>query len=122
MSHSITPTATRPIAKPATSATTQRRMNRTQTPVAPQPTVVELALQIADSAARSDIEVYCVMADVDQLEWYDTQQVMYASHPSDRDFVDLALAYLDLRGNAAVEYRMIRRANAPHLVRFEAKP
>lgn len=73
---------------------------------------------IAGSTARSDIEVYCVPVVVDHLEWYDTQQVMHAMHTSDREFIDLALAYLDLRGDAA-GYRTIRHASYAHLVRFE---
>lgn len=121
MSHAITPTATQPIAKPDTSATTQRRMNRPQTPVAPQPTVVDLALQIADSTARSDIEVYCAPVVVDQREWYDTRQVIHATHPSDRGFIGLALAYLSQRRYLAIGYLPIFHATAPHLVRFEAK-
>lgn len=78
-----------------------------------------LALQIADSTARADIETHCVGVMVDGTLWYDTRQVEATTHPEDREFVDLALAYLAERGDGA-GYRTQRHAVYPHLVRFEA--
>lgn len=125
MGHAVTPTAKRGMAtitaRPAIAGLGPHAaalLGMTE----PTP-LHELALQIADSTARSDIESFAQMmpAEANGEQWYDTAQVLHAIHPEDRDFIDLALAYLDLRGDAA-GYRTIRNAASSNLIRFEAKP
>lgn len=69
----------------------------------------QLAQQIADSTAKSDIEIYCECVLLDNHQWYDTVRT-----PSDDvEWVDQARRYLDLRG------LLIRHPQHPHLVRWE---
>lgn len=69
---------------------------------------IRLAVEIADSTARADVECYCVPHALKPTAWYDTKKV----DAEDRQCVDEALLYLDLRG-------LIERApNAPHIVSF----
>jgi len=58
------------------------------------PEVVALALKIADSVSRSDIECYCLMTKNRRIWWYDTA----VAEPEDAEFVAEAVRYLDLRG------------------------
>lgn len=71
---------------------------------------LRLATALADDVARSDIESFCVSADAEGEEWFDT-------HRPDVDFesgcVAKAVRYLDLR------HRVIHHPQQPHLVRFE---
>lgn len=81
--------------------------------------VGNLALQIADSTARSAIEVYCepVVADhsatpIEQIRncWYDSTHLT----PADRDMMGViaqAVEYLTLRG------KLLRHPDHAHLVR-----
>ena len=68
-----------------------------------------LALEIADEAARSDVEVYCYETSADGHRWYDTA----SAPPEDVEWVGRALRYLDLRK------LMIRHPDHPQLVRWE---
>lgn len=63
--------------------------------------VTELAFQIADVAARSDIEIFCVPvggepANVEEIRacWFDLEQV----DPADKATVNRSAEYLDGRG------------------------
>lgn len=80
----------------------------------------QMARQMADRTARSDIEAYVKWVKVDGLFFGDTTQ---ADDPRDPDamlYVQLAMKYIELRGNAW-EWHMQRHADMPHLVRFVEK-
>ncbi len=71
-----------------------------------------LAMQIADAAARTDIECHCVQMSMGNATWYDT-----ATFPDDDDtdacdYVATAVRYLRLRGLILVH------PTQPALVRF----
>ena len=62
----------------------------------PEQTAEMLSLQasLAYSAARSDVETQCAWAGDAPGRWYDTTNVL----DGDRETVDTAMRYLDLRG------------------------
>lgn len=66
------------------------------------------AFEIADGAARADIETSCKPAGAPPALWWDTSDV----ESTDKEFVELALRYLEARG------QVIRKPGAPHLVSF----
>ena len=71
------------------------------------PEVVALAIEIADSCARSDIESNCPWVERDGVRWYD---LAYWQN----EFVQASARYLSLRG------KLTRCEGDPHLVRWEA--
>jgi hypothetical protein len=81
-----------------------------------------LAFELADSAARADIECIALPVGDDM----DTQNLPLSKHREDNEdnrmYVDRALRYLDLRGSATIDFTFVRDRDQPHLVRFEAKP
>lgn len=88
---------------------------------------LQLAVEIADSAARADIECECLQVDPgDGSSWYDTAAVPRDAHQKDQAFLRAIIAradrYLTLRGEGAQDYLIIRNPAFPHLVRFEARP
>lgn len=72
---------------------------------------VRLAHEIADDAARAEIECECGAMQLGTRSWYDTTAVEDAV-PEYQAGVDRALRYLDLRG------RVQRHPVEKHLVRF----
>jgi len=62
-------------------------------------TLQRLAFQIADSAARSDIECHCAWtADDPAIRWFDISKIEDASSEKElRPVVDMAVTYLDMR-------------------------
>ncbi|MGO1073193.1 hypothetical protein [Lysobacter sp. CA199] len=89
--HAITPTDTRskpgPLSRPPTDADVDG---------AESSELRRLAIQIADSAARSDIEVNCgFVTDPAGVTWYDTDHAFFEC---DRALIDVALRYLQVRG------------------------
>ena len=72
---------------------------------------LRLAREIADDAARSEIECTCEMERVGQRYWYDTQRLS-SDCPEFVERVDRALRYLELRS------RVKRHPVQTHLVRF----
>jgi len=68
--------------------------------------LAEMAYELADSCARSDIETHCV---VSMICWYDTGAVALL----DIEFVQRALRYLDARG------LVNHHPDTPRLVNFE---
>lgn len=72
--------------------------------------VVDIAVEIADSVARSDIEVECLTVELDGERYYDTS----LPDPEDAAWVGRATRYLQLRGH------LIRHPDMPHLVRWES--
>lgn len=78
--------------------------------------VVQHAFRLADSAARSDIEVYCVGS---SEKGYDTNADAIGRF--DREAVQDAIAYLDLRGKD-LPFQFIRDPTRPHIVKFRNRP
>lgn len=93
---------------------TRTRRTRERPPM--NPNTIALAVQIADSAARSDIECYCAMTRIDGVmgqpgfrTWYDTGDV---DEVCPREDITDALRYLELRG------QLIRDPQQPAFVTF----
>jgi hypothetical protein len=76
--------------------------------------VVQMAFQLADSAARSDIECIGRSIKRERVDWYDLQGLDEEDHA----FVTFALRYMQGRGDA-LPYRLIAHPNFPFLWRFE---
>ena len=84
------------------------------------PNVIALAVEIADSAARSDVEIYCAHVRTDgepggktYRHWYDTQQLDdIVIEPVPKAGIDQAVRYLDMRG------LLMRDSDEPHVVSF----
>jgi hypothetical protein len=72
------------------------------------PEIVAMAYELADSAARSDIECHTYL---NWQHWHDTEVLKYLD---DRKVVDFAVRYLDARG--LIE----RRPDNPMLIRFKS--
>ena len=72
---------------------------------------IRLAMQIADDAARSDIECFCAEAKHGTHRWYDTGQID-SDDPAVQTFVHTSLRYLRLRDH------LITSIANPALVRF----
>lgn len=70
--------------------------------------VIQMALQIADGAARADIESFCSWSNARTRRWYNTNDCDLDSGED----VALAARYLEARG--ALE----RKKGEPHLVRL----
>jgi len=79
--------------------------------------LAQLAGRIADRTARSDIEAYAKWVKVDGQSFCDTNQAEDPRDPDAMLYVQLALKYIELRGDAW-EWRLQRHADLPHLVRF----
>lgn len=136
----VTPTASKPFAE---SLLSFRSSHAAQAPVGPTEAQVEaamgddavpldpdqieglrLALELADSAARSDIECEAPLAKSLGQDWYDL------SGPAARFTVDdaetcayllaRAARYFELRPETPA-FRVVRHPAFPNLVRFEAK-
>ena len=102
------------------NTTTPAEKEKTE-PNKTKPRVIELALMLADSAARSDIEIYCDavecnpsqnMSEIKRIRscWYSVTN----THPNDPEIastVAIACEYLSLRG------KLLRHSEQPHLVR-----
>ena len=76
----------------------------------------ELAFEIADSAARSDVECYSTVIEIDDVRWYDLTKIAL----EERTFIENALRYMQLRGEA-LPYRVICHPEVPFLRRFEPR-
>lgn len=76
----------------------------------------QLALEIADEGARSDIEMLCRQTVCrDRGTWYDTGIVQ----EEDVATVERAKRYLQLRGMGTLGFRVERHAAFPNLIRFQ---
>ena len=75
---------------------------------------LRLATQIADDAARADVECWCTFERMGSHTWYDTRSTQDLHGPEEAELVDTALRYLRLRDGV-----VIHPTNA-HLVRFDA--
>lgn len=73
---------------------------------------LRLATEIADAAARGEIESYCAPEMLGTRKWYDTLAVSPGA-PEIEAGVDRALRYLELRT------RLFRHPQQKHLVRFD---
>lgn len=63
-------------------------------------TVQELAFKIADDSAQASIECHCEEVTGRRCNgpaWWDTTKVDVAESPADREFIDEALLYLEMR-------------------------
>lgn len=92
----------------------ERRMQRVPSRRAPGDThseCAQLALQIADDAARCDVESYCTKFQLRWRVWYDTE-VLRPEGIEVEQGVERAVRYLDLRG------ALQRHPQQAHLVRF----
>lgn len=135
MSHAITPTATRPFdaalgafraqvqanppAPPAIDGDCETAFEEDPVPENdPLWQALQLAVEIADEAARSDIEGQCKVTNSGPHEWFDLGTVPQR----DAAWVARAERYLNLRGEGTQGFRMIRCAAFPTLVRFEVTP
>lgn len=140
MSHAITPTATRAFAGAADAFRAQMQANPPAPPAIsgdpedachedpaatyrntdddPVMQALQLAVEIADEAARSDIEGQCKVTNSGPHEWFDLGTVPHR----DAAWVARAERYLNLRGEGTQGFRMIRCAAFPTLVRFEVTP
>ena len=78
--------------------------------------VVCLAFEIADSAARSDVECYSGVVEIGDVRWYDLAKISL----EERTFIENALRYMLLRGEA-LPYRVICHPEFPFLRRFEPR-
>lgn len=74
---------------------------------------LQLGLQIADDAARADIESYCSFERMGNHTWYDSRSADALHGPDFDAFVATALRYLRLRE------RIVAHPTQTHLVRFE---
>lgn len=140
MSHAITPTATRPFDAALGAFRAQVQANPPAPPALagdpedachedpaatyrntdddPVMQALQLAVEIADEAARSDIEGQCKVTHSGKHNWYDLGGV----HKDDAAWVARAERYLNLRGLGTSGFIMIRCAAFPTLVRFEDTP
>lgn len=73
--------------------------------------VMQLAVEIADEAARCEIESYCIGTKMGLLNWYDTDDLC-SDTPEVADGIDKALRYLKLRE------QIILHPHHAHFVRF----
>ena len=77
---------------------------------------IVLALQIADEVVRSDIESNCGHRLDRGIYWCDT------ANTDERDAIDRAIRYIELREPDAFPFRFIRHPQQTHLVRFKDLP
>lgn len=85
-------------------------------PAAGDDDLMQMAFELADSAARSDIECIGRSVVIDRMPWYDLQGLSEEDHA----FVTFALRYMQARGNA-LPYLVICHPNYPFLRRFETR-
>lgn len=74
------------------------QLRKAEAAKAPAPALAELEREIAYEAARSDIESWCSAQQHSGLNggvWYDVANFAY---PEQRDWIEKAVRYLDLRG------------------------
>lgn len=80
------------------------------------PLVAQMAVDIADSCARSDIECHGRHVQIGDTVWYDLQGL----DDDLREVVEFGLRYMAARGNA-LPYRVVCHPNYPYLRRFEER-
>ena len=73
---------------------------------------LRLATQIADEAARADIEGWCGFVRIGRITWYDTDTATTLHGREEAEFVATAVRYLTLRERITVH------PTQPALVRF----
>lgn len=78
--------------------------------------VVAMAVEIADSCARSDIECHGHHVQIGDTAWYDLQGL----DDDLREVVEFGLRYMAARGDA-LPYRVVCHPNYPYLRRFEER-
>jgi hypothetical protein len=78
--------------------------------------VVVLAFEIADEAARSDVECYGTPIVMNGQLWYELSKLTADEHK----LIGTGLHYLHLRGDA-LPFRVICNPDYPYLRRFESK-
>ena len=76
-----------------------------------------LAFEIADSAARADVESYGTLTVLNDHLWYELSTLM----AEERKFIENALRYMHLRG-VELPYRVICHPEYPYVRRFEETP
>lgn len=76
--------------------------------------VVQMAFELADTAARSNVECIGLRIDIDEAVWYDLLDLSVKEH----HVVVLSLRYMHARG-PSLPYRVICHPNHPYLRRFE---
>lgn len=76
-----------------------------------------LAVEIADEAARCDVEDSFQQVAIGDATWFDTS--IYTEVGCDFAVVGRSLRYLRARGEQANGFRIVRHPAFPHLVRFE---
>lgn len=76
-----------------------------------------LAFEIADAAARVDIECACRSQRSGPHRWFD----LSTCEREDSYAVSRAVAYIEVRGEALGVYRMVRSQALRCLVRFEER-
>ena len=113
--------ATRPLTLGDVALTTPPwALDKPQPPPAPPAEHAErlgetlrLAQQIADEAARADIEGWCGFVRIGRVTWYDTDTTATLHGREEAEYVATAVRYLTLRERIAMH------PTQPHLVRFE---
>jgi hypothetical protein len=129
--HAVTPTASRGIpAAPGAPQTRSEQLQPSHTDTMRQAlekraVLVDLALWIADSAARSDIECECRIVSSGGADWLDLDTAGADANGVDepaytQSIVARADRYFRLRDDQADQFRVIRNPAFPRLVRFEA--
>lgn len=83
-------------------------------------TINALAVAIADTAVRSDVEIYAAPCSAEDLQFYNTAMTAPGCGPDELAAVQRALDYIEKRGDVFPWY-MQRHISAPHLVRFIEK-
>ena len=74
----------------------------------------QLAFEITDSAARSDVECNSPVVKIGGVSWYDLARISLEERP----FIENALRYMLLRGEA-LPYRVMCHPELHFLRRFE---
>ena len=114
--HAITPTDTREAPNRA-SEKSERSVTETVD------ALWELSVELADEAARSDIECCCRKTVSGDKEWFDPRYA--AGNDADlarhRELIDRAERYFALRGDDCTGYQVVRSLAFPSLLRFEVK-
>ncbi len=83
-------------------------------------TEVRMATKIADAAVRADIEMYAREVYSEGVRYYDTSDTVEADSKIQADALDLAVRYIDKRGDA-LPFVMKRNIGCKALVWFEDK-
>lgn len=83
-----------------------------------QARTLDLAIQIADAAVRSDVELYARRMDVEGTTFYDV--AMGADSAQDVETVQRAMEYIVARGDV-FPWNIVRHISSPNLVSFREK-